>query len=117
MPEFGDLSSSVNGFLFTVTNKLPNKSLPDLLFVYSFEFLSTDEAYFTRTYMELWNLSLFWTSLIVNVTIISRLDQFLQERSRLILYSRLKTFLTPTHSHFIEEGEVKYLYFISHEKK
>lgn len=39
MPEFGDLSSSFHGFLFTVTNKLPNKSLPDLLFVYSFEFL------------------------------------------------------------------------------
>ena len=27
--EFGDLGSSVHGFLFTVTNKLPNKSLPD----------------------------------------------------------------------------------------
>lgn len=39
MPEFGDLSSSVHGFLFTVTNMLPNKSLPDLIFVYSFEFL------------------------------------------------------------------------------
>ena len=30
MAEFGDLSSSVHGFLFTVTNKLPNKSLPDI---------------------------------------------------------------------------------------
>jgi len=30
MPEIGDLSSSVHGFLFTVLNKLPNKSLPDL---------------------------------------------------------------------------------------
>ena len=30
LAEFGDLSSSVHGFLFTVTNKLPNKSLPDL---------------------------------------------------------------------------------------
>ena len=30
MAEFGDLSSFVHGFLFTVTNKLPNKSLPDL---------------------------------------------------------------------------------------
>ena len=28
--EFGDLSSSVHGFLFTVTNKLPNKYLPNL---------------------------------------------------------------------------------------
>lgn len=39
MPNIGDLSSSVHGFLFTVTNKLPNKSLPDLMFVYSFDFL------------------------------------------------------------------------------
>lgn len=39
MPEFGALISSVHGFLFTVTNKLPNKSLPDLMFIYSFEFL------------------------------------------------------------------------------
>ena len=39
MAEFGDLSSSVHGFLFTVTNKLPNKSLPDLMFVYSFVIL------------------------------------------------------------------------------
>ena len=30
LAEFGDLSSSVRGFVFTVTNKLPNKSLPDL---------------------------------------------------------------------------------------
>lgn len=37
MPEFGDLSSC-HGFLSTVTNKLPNKSLPNL-FVYSSEFL------------------------------------------------------------------------------
>lgn len=44
MPEFGDLSSSVYGFLFTVTNKLPNKSLPDLMFVYSFEFLVVCET-------------------------------------------------------------------------
>ena len=29
MAEFGDLSSSVHGFLFTVTSQLPNKSLPD----------------------------------------------------------------------------------------
>ena len=37
--DFGDLSSSVHGFLFTVTNQLPNKSLPDLMFVYSFLFV------------------------------------------------------------------------------
>ena len=30
MAEFGDLSSSFHVFLFTVTNKLPNKSLQDL---------------------------------------------------------------------------------------
>ena len=30
MAESGDLSSSVHGFLFTVTNKLPNESWPDL---------------------------------------------------------------------------------------
>lgn len=46
MPEFGALIFSVHGFLFTVTNKLPNKSLPDLMFTYSLHILgSTDETH------------------------------------------------------------------------
>lgn len=56
MPEIGDLSSSVHGFLFTVTNKLPNKSLPDLMFVYSFDFLVVPMKRLLGT---VWNFEIF----------------------------------------------------------
>lgn len=117
MPEFGDLSSC-HGFLFTVTNKLPNKSLPNFLLVYSFEFL-----------VVLMKLLLYWELYITlkfvvldqvdkNAIVISRLDQFFQERSSLILYSRLKTLLyPPTHSIFCKEEDEVNLYSISQERK
>lgn len=52
---------------------------------------------------------------MISATIKSTLDQYLQERSGLILYSRLKTLLhPPTHPHFVKKKvRLKTLYSIS----